>query len=95
MGMPSPVLDRWAMELQQFDIKFQHIQGRKNLVADTVSRLSMLGLYQYNGNEDVPPKVKDFIENIIEEVHSTDVAPKRPAYNMGKLKLDVLRKVQQ
>ena len=26
-GMSNPVLDRWAVELQQFNIKFQHIQG--------------------------------------------------------------------
>ena len=25
-GMSSPMLDRWVLELQQFDIKFQHIQ---------------------------------------------------------------------
>ena len=85
MVMSSPVLDRWALELQQFDIKFQHIQGKKNMVADAVSRLRMLGLYQDNGDEDVPPIVDNVIENIIEEVHSTDVAPKRPANNIGKL----------
>ena len=38
-GMSSPVLDRWALELQQFDTKFQHIQGKQNVVADAISRL--------------------------------------------------------
>ena len=47
-----------------------------------------------NGNEDVPPALEDVIENIIEEVHCTDVVPRTPAYNMGKLNLDVLRKEQ-
>ena len=28
-GMSLPVLDKWVLELQQFDIKFQHIQGEK------------------------------------------------------------------
>ena len=95
MGMSSPVLDRWTLELQQFDIKFQHIQGKKNVVTNAISRLRMLGLYQDNGNEDVPPTVDDVIRNIIEEVHSTGIAPKRPVYNMGKLNLDMLRKGQQ
>ena len=95
MDISSPVLDRWALVLQQFDIKFHHIQGKKNVVANAVSRLRMLGLYQDNGNEDMPPTVDDVIKNIIEEVHSTNIAPKRPAYNMGKLNLDVLRKDQQ
>ena len=53
IDMSSPVLDGWAMELQQFNIKFQHIQGKKNVVAKAVSRLRMLGLYKDNGSEDV------------------------------------------
>ena len=28
-GMSSPVLDQWALELQQFDIQFKHILGKK------------------------------------------------------------------
>ena len=95
MGMSSPVLDRWALELQQFDIKFQHIQGKKNVVADAVSRLRILGLYQDSSNEDVSPTVDDVIENIIEEVHSMGITPKRSAYNVGKLSLDVFGKEQK
>ena len=49
-GMSSSVLDRWALELQQFNIRFQHIQGKKNVVADAVSQLRTPGLYQDNGN---------------------------------------------
>ena len=80
IGMSSPVYDKWALELQQFAIKFQHIQGKKIVVANAVSRLRMLGLCQDNGNEDVPPTVG--------EVHSTDVAQAtRPVYNMGKTEL--------
>ena len=53
-GMSSPMPDRWALELQQFNIKFQHIQGKKNIVADAISRLRTLGLYKGNDNEDFP-----------------------------------------
>ena len=60
-----------------------------------ISRLRTLGLYQDNGNEGVPPTVDDIIKNIIETVHSTDIVPSRPNYNMGKLTLDVLRREQQ
>ena len=94
-GMSSPVLDRWALELQQFNIKFQHIQGMKNVVANAISQLRTLGLYQDNSNEDMPPTVDDVIETIIEEVQTTDIVPGTPAYNMGKLNLDVLMKEQQ
>ena len=79
------MLDRWALELQQFDIKFKHIWGKKNVVANTVSRLRTLGLYQDNDNKDVPLTTEDIVKNIIEEVHSTDIVPKIPTYNAGKL----------
>ena len=50
-GMSSLVLDMWVLELQQYNIKFQHIQGKKNVVADAISQLRILGLYQDNDNE--------------------------------------------
>ena len=65
-GMSSTVLDRWALDLQQFNIKFQHIQGKKNMVADAVSLLRTLSLYKDNGNEDIPITMEDVIKNIIE-----------------------------
>ena len=64
------------------------------MVANMISRLRTLGLYQDNGNDDVPLTLDDVAENIIEEVYSMDAVPKTPAYNMGKLNLDVLRTVQ-
>ena len=65
------------------------------MVADAVSRLRTLGLYQDNNNEDVPITTEDIIKNIIQEVHSANIVPKTPTYNIGKLNLDVLRKEQQ
>ena len=72
-GMSSPILDGWALELQQFNIKFQHIQGKKNVVADAISWLRTLGLYQDNDNEDILLSTEDVVKNIIEEIHSTEV----------------------
>ena len=92
--MSSPVLDRWALELQQFNIKFQHIQGKKSVVADAISPLRTIGLYQENGNEDIPITTEDVIENIIEEIHLIDVIQKATTYNTEKLNLEVLRKEQ-
>ena len=65
------------------------------MAANAISRLRTLGLYQDNDNKDVLLTTEDFIENIIEEVHSTNVVPKPPTYNMGKPNLDVLRSEQQ
>ena len=47
------------------------------MVADVISRVRILGLYQDNGNEDAPPAVDDVIDNIIEEFHPTDIVPRR------------------
>ncbi|MDW0172016.1 MAG: reverse transcriptase family protein, partial [Nitrososphaeraceae archaeon] len=35
----SPKLSRWALAIQKFNIKIHHIQGKQNLVADSLSRL--------------------------------------------------------
>ena len=45
-GVSSPVLNRWALKLQQLNIKFEYIQDKKSVVADKVSWLRSLGLYQ-------------------------------------------------
>ena len=60
-GMSSPLLDRWALELQQFNIKFQHIRGKRNIVADAISWLRTVGLYQDNDNKDIPLTTEDVI----------------------------------
>ena len=57
--MSSHVLDGEALELQQFNMKFEHIQGKKNMVADVISRLKMFGLYQDNDNEEVQLSLED------------------------------------
>ena len=59
--MSSPVLDRWALELQQFTIMFQHIQGKKN-IADAIFWLRTLCIYQDNGNKDIPLSTEDVIK---------------------------------
>ena len=81
--MSSPEHDRWALELQQFDIKFQHIQGKQNVVADAISRLRTLGLYRDNDNEDEPSTIDDIVKNTVEEINSTNSASMKPAHNMG------------
>ena len=75
--------------------KFQHIEGEKNVVADAISRLQTLGLYQDNDNEDIPAMIEVVVKNTTEEIQSTGTAPSKPAYNVGKLNLEVLRKEQQ
>ena len=95
MGMSSPVLEHWALELQQFDIWFEHISGKKNVVADAIPRLRTLGLYQDNDNTDLAKTDDDIVDNIMEEVHAIEWIPNSATYEMEKLILDVLREEQQ
>ena len=83
-GMSSPVLDHWALELQLFYIKFQHISGKKNVVADAISRLRTVGLYQDNSNDDLATTDDDIVENIIEEVNAIKWVPRSAGHNMEK-----------
>ena len=39
-------LDRWAMLLQEYDIKFIHIKGKDNILADTISRIQTIDIYK-------------------------------------------------
>ena len=89
-GMSSPVLDRWALGLQQFDIQFEHILGKKNVVADAISQLRTLGLYQYNGFDNIATTDDGVVKNVVEEVHAIKLGPNSQVYNMGKLDLEVL-----
>ena len=70
---------------------FEHIQGKKNAVADVISRLRMFRIYQDNNNEEVQLSFEDVIKDIIEEIHSIDSTPKIPGYTkIGKLNLHLL-----
>ena len=91
--MSSPVLNCWALELQQFDIQFKHISGKKNVVVGTISRLKTLGLYQDNDNDDIATTDDIVVENI-EEAHAIEWVPNSACYNMEKLNLDILREEQ-
>ena len=54
----------------------------------SISWLIMLGLCQDNDNEDIPISTEHIVKNIIEEIHSTGVKQRTPAYIIDKLNLD-------
>ena len=45
-GMKTVKLDRLAMVLQEYDIRFIHIKGKDNILADAISRLCTIEIYQ-------------------------------------------------
>ena len=72
-GMKSKTMDRWALELQWYNKKFQHVAGKDNVVVDMISCLKTANLYK--GPEDwevskTPESVDNIMENFIFEIHS-------------------------
>ena len=92
--MSSQVPDHLALELQQFDIQFKHMSGKKNVVADAISRIRTLGLYQNNSNDDIATVDNNMVQNIVEEVNAIEWVPNLAGYNMEKLSLAILREEQ-
>ena len=67
-------LDRWSLELQEFDISLEFIQGKLNTVADVISCLRNEGLYQGHSNEKQKVNMTTNLDERIEEV--LDIASK-------------------
>ena len=57
-GMNVAKLDRWSLELQEFDISLEFIEGKLlNKIVDAISRLKNEGLFVEHSDEK-PSKVK-------------------------------------
>ena len=68
----SKTMDRWALKLQQYNIKFQHVAGKENIVPDTISHLKTANLYEEPKDQEVsktPETIDDIMENLILEIH--------------------------
>ena len=73
-GMNITKLDRWSLELQEFDISLEFIQGKLNTVADVISHLKNGGLYIEHSKEDQKVNTVTNLDERIEEV--LDIASK-------------------
>ena len=74
-------LDRWSLELQEFGISLEFIQGKLNTVADVISCLKNEGLYKEHSTEDQKIETTSNLSDRIEEV--VDIALKPLSF--GKL----------
>ena len=69
-NMKNPTPNGWALELNEFNIVFKHIAGKRNVVLDAISGLKQKSLYAEP--REISPtagSLEDSIKNIIEEVH--------------------------
>ena len=73
-GMNITKLDRWSLELQEFDISLEFIQGKLNTVADIISCLKNGGLYKEHSNEEQKANTTTSLDERIKEV--LDIASK-------------------
>ena len=73
-GMNITKLDRWSLELQEFDISLEFIQGKLNTVTDVISCLKNGGLYEEHSNEDQKVNTATNLDERIKEV--LDIATK-------------------
>ena len=71
-GMKSQTMDILALQLQQYNVKFEHIAGKKNAVSNAISWLKAVNLYEEPEDHKVsktPASIDDIMENLILEVH--------------------------
>ena len=68
-------LDRWSLELQEFDISLEFIQGKLNTVSDVISHLKNEGLYKEHSNEDQRANTTTSLYERIEEVLDIALEP--------------------
>ena len=79
-------LDRWSLELQEFDISLEFIQEKLNKIADAISRLKNEGLYVEHTDEKTS-KVKVSKEDRIEEILDITTIPSnfKKVFNINKV----------
>ena len=73
-GMNITKLDRWSLELQEFYISLEFIQGKLNTIANIISHLKNEGLYKEHSNKDQKASTTTSLNERIEEV--LDIASK-------------------
>ena len=94
-GMKIAKLDRWAMLLQEYDIIFVQIKGKDNILANAISRLHILDIYEKATETQHSPAVKTTItqqEGTIELIQHIDSVQLLQSLNMNSTTLQTLQK---
>ena len=69
-GMKNTKLDRWSLQLQDYDLEFSFVKGSDNVLADSLSRLYLQDKGLYTPNEkssDGDSCLQSFIEEVSDD----------------------------
>ena len=94
-GMKVAKLDRWAMLLQEYDITFVHIKGKDNILADAISRLCTIDIYEKATETQHSHAVKTAspqLDDTVEQIQHVDSSPLLQSLNMNSTTLCTLQK---
>ena len=94
-GMKIAKLDRWVMLLQEYDITFVHIKGKDNILADAISRLHTIDIYEKTIEIQHLHTVKTTtpqLDETVEQIQHVDSSPLPQSLNMNSTTLRTLQK---
>ena len=94
-GMKIAKLDRWAMLLQEYDITFVHIRGKDNILADAISRLCTIDMYEEaieTQHSPITQTTTTQLDEKVEQIQHVNSSPLLQLLNMNSTTLCTLQK---
>ena len=88
-------LDRWAMLLQEYDIRFVHIIGKDNILTDAISRLYTIDIYEKaieNQHSHAVKTTTTQLDETVEQIQHVNSSPLLQSLNMNSITLSTLQK---
>ena len=87
-GMKIAKLDRWTMLLQEYDITFVHIKGKDNILADAISSLCTIDIYENTMETQHSHAVKTTttqLDETVEQIQHVNSSPLLQSLNITPL----------
>ena len=94
-GMKIAKLDRWVMLLQEYAITFVHIRGKDNILADPISRLHTIDIYEKaieTQHSYVTKTTTTQLHETVEQIQHINSSPLPQLLNMNSTTLCTLHK---
>ena len=94
-GMKIARLDRWVMLLQEYDITFVHIKGKDNILADAISRLCTIDIYEkaiQTQHSHAAKTTTTQLDETVEQIQHVDLSPLLQSLNMNSTTVCTLQK---